>query len=164
MQTRIHFIDELSRLNHDVLAMGTRVEESLRKALEALKGQNVDLAQEVKASDEIINALQLKIEDQAAVLIATQQPVARVMVKFDIGSVAITDKQKPVGIITERDVTRAALRGDTLLKLPVRSLMSRPLQTGTPDMEIWRSFKSNVQTWGQASSFNREWEIGWHSN
>jgi phosphate transport system protein len=77
MQTRIHFIEELSRLNHDVLAMGTRVEESLRKAIEALKAQNVELAQEVKAYDELINALQLKIEDQAAVLIATQQPVAR---------------------------------------------------------------------------------------
>ncbi len=77
MQTRVHFIEELSRLNHDVLAMGTRVEESLRKALEALKTQNVDLAKEVKAGDELINALQIKIEDQAAVLIATQQPVAR---------------------------------------------------------------------------------------
>jgi phosphate transport system protein len=77
MQTRVHFIEELSRLNHDVLAMGTRVEESLRKALEALKGQNVELAREVKASDELVNALQIKIEDQAAVLIATQQPVAR---------------------------------------------------------------------------------------
>ena len=77
MQTRVHFIEELSRLNHDVLAMGTRVEESLRKALEALRTQNVELAREVKASDEIINALQLKIEDQAAILIATQQPVAR---------------------------------------------------------------------------------------
>jgi phosphate transport system protein len=77
MQTRIHFIEELGRLNHDILAMGTRVEESLRKALEALKSQNVELAREVKASDELINALQLKIEDQAAVLIATQQPVAR---------------------------------------------------------------------------------------
>jgi phosphate transport system protein len=77
MQTRIHFIEELSRLNHDILAMGTRVEESLRKAVEALKTQNVELAREVKASDELINALQLKIEDQAAVLIATQQPVAR---------------------------------------------------------------------------------------
>jgi phosphate transport system protein len=77
MQTRIHFLEELSRLNHDVLAMGTRVEENLRKAMEALKTQNVGLAREVKASDEVINALQLKIEDQAAVLIATQQPVAR---------------------------------------------------------------------------------------
>lgn len=77
MQTRIHFIEELGRLNHDILAMGTRVEESLRKALEALKTQNVELAREVKASDGLINALQIKIEDQAAVLIATQQPVAR---------------------------------------------------------------------------------------
>jgi len=77
MQTRIHFLEELSRLNHDVLAMGTRVEESLRKATEALRTQNVELANEVKAADELINALQLKIEDQAAVLIATQQPVAR---------------------------------------------------------------------------------------
>ncbi len=77
MQTRIHFLEELARLNHDILAMGTRVEESLRKATEALRGQNVELAREVKASDALINALQLKIEDQAAILIATQQPVAR---------------------------------------------------------------------------------------
>jgi len=59
----------------------------------------------------------------------------RLMVKFDIGSVVVTDKQKPVGIVTERDITRAALRGDSLLKLPVRSLMSRPLQTVDPNME-----------------------------
>ena len=65
----------------------------------------------------------------------------RLMVKFDVGSVIVVDKQKPVGIITERDVTRAALRGDSLLKLPARSLMSRPLQTVTPDMEIWRTFE-----------------------
>jgi len=77
MQTRIQFIEELSRLNHDVLAMGTRVEEALRKAVEALRTQNVELAREVKAADEIVNALQIKIEDQASVLIATQQPVAR---------------------------------------------------------------------------------------
>jgi CBS domain-containing protein len=69
----------------------------------------------------------------------------RLMVKFDIGSVVITDKQKPVGIITERDVTRAALRGDSLLRLPVRSLMSRPLQTGTPDMEIWQTFETMLR-------------------
>jgi CBS domain-containing protein len=69
----------------------------------------------------------------------------RLMVKFDIGSVVVTDKEKPVGIITERDVTRAALRGDSLLRLPVRSLMSRPLQTGTPDMEIWLAFETMLR-------------------
>ena len=65
----------------------------------------------------------------------------RLMVKFDVGSVLVMDKEKPVGIITERDMTRAALRGDSLLRLPARSLMSRPLQTAPADMEIWRAFE-----------------------
>lgn len=77
MTTRIQFMEELTRLHHDILAMGTRVEEDLRRALEALRTGNLDLVQEVKAGDEVINALQIKIEDQTAVLIATQQPVAR---------------------------------------------------------------------------------------
>ena len=65
----------------------------------------------------------------------------RQMVKYDVGSVVVMDKERPVGIITERDITRAALRGDSMLKIPARSLMSRPLQTVQPDMEIWRTFE-----------------------
>lgn len=76
MNTRIQFMEELTRLHHDILSMGTRVEEDLRRALEALRTGDLDLVQEVKAGDELINALQMKIEDQTAVLIATQQPVA----------------------------------------------------------------------------------------
>jgi CBS domain-containing protein len=65
----------------------------------------------------------------------------RLMVKYDIGSVVVMDKEKPVGIITERDITRAALRGDSMLRIPARSLMSRPLETVRPDIEIWRTFE-----------------------
>lgn len=65
----------------------------------------------------------------------------RLMIKYDVGSVIVTDKERPVGIITERDVTRASLRGDSLLRLPVRSLMSRPIQTVSSDTEIWRAFE-----------------------
>jgi phosphate transport system protein len=57
--------------------MATRVEEDLGKALSALRNNDEELVNEVKASDEVINALQLKIEDEAAIIIATQQPVAR---------------------------------------------------------------------------------------
>ena len=77
MTTRIQFNEEMNRLHHDILAMGTRVEEDLRKALEALKTGDLSLVVEVKASDEVVNAMQMKIEDQTAKLIATQQPVAR---------------------------------------------------------------------------------------
>jgi phosphate transport system protein len=77
MNTRIAFLEELNRLRHDVLAMATRVEEDLGKALSALRNNDVELAKEVKADDAVINAMQIKIEDQAAIVIATQQPVAR---------------------------------------------------------------------------------------
>jgi CBS domain-containing protein len=63
----------------------------------------------------------------------------RLMVKYDVGSVIVTDGLKPVGIITERDIARAALRGDSMLRIPARSLMARPLETVPPNMEIWRA-------------------------
>ena len=77
MNTRIMFLEELNRLRHDILSMSTRVEEDLGKALSALKNNDAELAKEVQANDAVINAMQLKIEDEAAIVIATQQPVAR---------------------------------------------------------------------------------------
>jgi phosphate transport system protein len=77
MNTRLIFLDELNRLRHDILAMATKVEEDLGKALAALRGNDTELAKEVRADDEVVNAMQLKIEDEAAIVIATQQPVAR---------------------------------------------------------------------------------------
>ncbi|MCL2440502.1 MAG: phosphate signaling complex protein PhoU [Treponema sp.] len=77
MGSRTFFAEELSRLRQDVLAMATRVEENIGKALTALRTGNKELAKEVRADDAEVDALQLKIEDNAAMLIATQQPVAR---------------------------------------------------------------------------------------
>jgi len=69
----------------------------------------------------------------------------RVMVKFDVGSVIVTDNGRPVGIITERDVTRASMQGDQLLSIPVTRLMSGHLQTASPDDEIWRAFETMLK-------------------
>jgi len=77
MNTRIVFLEELNRLRHDILSMATKVEEDLGKALSALRNNDIELAKEVKANDAVINALQIKIEDETAIVIATQQPVAR---------------------------------------------------------------------------------------
>jgi phosphate transport system protein len=71
------FLEELNRLRHDILAMATRVEENIGKALAALRANNAELAKEVRADDAVVDAMQLKIEDEAAIVIATQQPVAR---------------------------------------------------------------------------------------
>jgi len=67
----------MNKLRRDILEMATRVEEDLGKARLALRSGDEALAREVTESDAAINALQLKIEDDAAMVIATQQPVAR---------------------------------------------------------------------------------------
>jgi phosphate transport system protein len=71
------FLEELNRLRHDLLAMATRVEEDLGKALDALRNNDAELAREVVADDAVVNAMQIKIEDETATVIATQAPVAR---------------------------------------------------------------------------------------
>ncbi len=93
---RIQFNEELNRLHHDILSMGSRVEEDLRKALLALKTGDLDLVKEVRASDEMVNALQMKIEDQTAMLIATQQPVAKDLREL-VTIFKITDNLERIG-------------------------------------------------------------------
>jgi len=77
MESRKFFTEELSRLRHNILMMATKVEENIGKALTALRTCNIELAKEVRDNDSEIDALQIKIEDEAAIVIATQQPVAR---------------------------------------------------------------------------------------
>jgi phosphate transport system protein len=74
--TRVIFSEEQGRLRHEILGMATLVDENLGKAISALRDNDAELARQVKAGDAAINDMQLKIEDAAAVLIATQQPVA----------------------------------------------------------------------------------------
>ena len=77
MNTRTGFQEELNKLRQDILAMAAMVEEDVGKAICALKNNDLELAQKVKENDTVINAMQINIEDKAAILIATQQPVAR---------------------------------------------------------------------------------------
>ena len=76
---------------------------------------------------------------------AKVEEALQVMVKADVGSVVVTENGSPVGVVTERDVTRSSIRGNQLLSLPVSQLMSKPLQTASPDTEIWRAFETMLK-------------------
>ncbi len=73
---RTRFAGEMEELGKELLSLGIKVEEQLRKAASAVRNGDLDLAREVKAGDGEIDALQLAIEDRAGRIIATQQPVA----------------------------------------------------------------------------------------
>jgi phosphate transport system protein len=76
MQVRGLLFEEMNQLRRELSLMAARVEEDLGKALVVLRSGDRELAEEVKESEKIVDALQLKIEDIALALIATQQPVA----------------------------------------------------------------------------------------
>ena len=73
---RVVLSEEMNQLRREIAIMAARVEEDLGKALSVLRSGGEELAEEIKESGRIVDNLQLKIEDMAMVLIATQQPVA----------------------------------------------------------------------------------------
>ena len=51
--------------------------------------------------------------------------VLRTMVKSKVGSVVVVDKGKPIGIITERDITRMVAKGKNVRSMTVQKAMSK---------------------------------------
>jgi phosphate transport system protein len=123
------FEEELNRLRHDLLAMASRVEEDLGKAITALKHNDEELAREVKAADALVNAMQLTIEDQAALLIATQQPVARDMREL-VSIIKLVGNLERIGDYTVHTAkTALKLSGEPAFRSLER--LERMAQTGT---------------------------------
>ena len=77
MKTRTLLGEEIKKLRQELALMAVRVEEDLGKAIAVLRSGGEELADEVRESEKIVDALQLKIDEMAFVIIATQQPVAR---------------------------------------------------------------------------------------
>ena len=69
----------------------------------------------------------------------------RVMVKHKIGSVIVVEKGKPVGILTERDVSVRVAKGQNVRNMLLKSVMSKPLVTAPPLMEIWQAVEVMVR-------------------
>lgn len=68
---------KIQQLLDDVLVLGSMVEHALIKSVDALKRQDLALAQRIYDADVRINEKRFDIENEAMVLIATQQPMAR---------------------------------------------------------------------------------------
>lgn len=70
------FNRKLRELEEDLLRMGGMVSESISLSIEALKKQDVALAQQIIDDDDQIDDFQYDLENRALILIATQQPLA----------------------------------------------------------------------------------------
>jgi CBS domain-containing protein len=66
---------------------------------------------------------------------ATIREAAKEMVRWKIGSLVIADGKKPIGIITEGDISKAVARGFDPIKTPV-SIQKKKLVTVEPGERI----------------------------
>jgi phosphate transport system protein len=91
-----YFDEELKKLKSDVLAMATLVEESISKALEALKKRDPKIAQEIRVIDKKIDHMEIAIEERCIELIARHQPVGSDL-RFLIGVIKMNNDLERMG-------------------------------------------------------------------
>jgi phosphate transport system protein len=76
LQSRSILDQELSALDADLLRLASMVDLALERAMEALSERDSVLAQAVIDEDEEINTLRFEVEQNALLILATQQPAA----------------------------------------------------------------------------------------
>ena len=88
------FDRELEALNLDLIKMGGMVEDSIEKAMTALKTQNAELAQMAIHYDKAIDEMDRNIESKCLKLLLHQQPVASDLRLISTALKMITDMER----------------------------------------------------------------------
>ena len=74
--TRSLLDKELSQIRDNIIRLGDMVDAAIEKAMEALNGRDIALANEVVVGDEEVNQLRYELELECLRVLATQQPAA----------------------------------------------------------------------------------------
>ncbi len=71
------FENELNELRENILKLGYMVENAIRDSVKSLVERDTELAKQVIKRDHLVNALDVKIDEECVRLIALRQPMAR---------------------------------------------------------------------------------------
>jgi phosphate transport system protein len=100
------FDEELSALKERVLELGGMVETAIRDSVRSLIERNNDVAKEVIKRDHLINALEVRIDEECVRLIALRQPMARDL-RFITTAMKITTDLERMGDLAVNIAERA---------------------------------------------------------
>jgi len=91
---RVRFMEELSKLNHEMTEMGALCEDVISKAGNAMISGDKSVAESVKPQTEEIDRKEREIEDLCLRLLLEQQPVAGDLRKISAALKMITDMER----------------------------------------------------------------------
>jgi len=107
---------ELSALKERVLKLGSMVETAVRDSVKSLVEKDSDLARKVIEKDHLINAHEVKIDEECIRLIALRQPMAKDL-RFITTAMKITTDLERMGDLAVNIAERAIeLNEEPLLK------------------------------------------------
>ncbi len=138
------FDQELNRLEGELLALGTRVEDALVESVEILKRRDFTASRQLIDDDRLVNERRYAIEAEVLTLIATQQPMAGDM-RMLAAALFITnelerigDYAKSLGRVNVRigdeplmkpliDIPRMAIQAESMLGRSLQAFVNRDL-------------------------------------
>ncbi|MBL4771202.1 MAG: phosphate signaling complex protein PhoU [Planctomycetes bacterium] len=91
-----HLQIDLQNLERNLLALGARVEDAVRRSIIALSTQRADLAREVIAGDTEIDNAEVALEEECLKVLALHQPVAGDL-RFVAACLKITNDLERIG-------------------------------------------------------------------
>ncbi|SES83867.1 phosphate transport system protein [Oceanobacillus limi] len=94
MVIREQFQMQLEAVKKDIIQLSQLTEDALRKAIDSLYNQDLELADHIIQSDKMIDKAEMKINDATILLIAKQQPVATDLRHLIINLRIVTDLER----------------------------------------------------------------------
>lgn len=152
--TRSVLDQQLTTIRDNILRLGSMVDTAIDKAMRALSTRDMALAEEVITGDTEINQLRYAIEEEALLVLATQQPAASDLraiiaaVHLAVELERMGDHAAGIARLVERMEVEGEEEIDTLHKLPKMAKRARKmLEQGIEaymnrDVELARSLVS----------------------
>ncbi len=119
---RESFDRQLRAIQLDILSLGSMAAKAVERAVEALRARNAAQAQGVIDGDSELDDLAYRIEEQALLLIATQQPMASDL-RIIASAIAIAGELERIGDYAE-GIAKVALM--SLDEPPLKPLIDIP--------------------------------------
>jgi len=138
---RADFDLHLSKLQDDLLLLGSMVEKSITKALDGLKQRNPRIAEEVIKNDDLIDSKSFELEDKCIDLIARQQPLARDL-RFIVTVLHLSVELERMGDYAEGISKISLAMGD---QPPLKPLIDIPLMANKATEMVNHSLNALVE-------------------
>jgi phosphate transport system protein len=137
---RTAFEQQLEKLQEDILALGSMVQEALLESMEYLKARDIAASKQLIKRDQIIDDKRYSIESDALALIAMQQPMAGDM-RMIAASLFIANELERIGDYA-KSLGRVNVRiGDEQLMKP---LVDMPRMVEQTESMLGRSLQAFV--------------------